>query len=203
MTETVLLVGCGVLRKELSLLISRNQWPVDAVFPDSALHIRPAELAAALGFALAARPGRPSLVVYGRCHPGMDRMIAEAGAVRTEGRNCIELLLGSERFVRELGAGAFFLFEDWARSWERIITMTFGTTNRDVIRDIFQGSHTRILGVRTPCSGDFTVEAEAAGRFVGLPVAWTDVSLKQLEAAVRDALDAIRELSASPRKAAS
>lgn len=182
-----LLLGCGVLRKEIQFLLERRRWPVDALYLDSALHIDLAELARALTASLAEQAGRNVVVFYGCCHPRIDQMVAEAGAVRVPGQNCVEMLLGSERFLEELSRGAFFLLEDWAYRWEQTLARTFGACQQ-VIRDIFQGDRKHLLGVRTPCSGDFRAEAEAAGRKVGLPLRWMDASLDHLQQRLETAM---------------
>ena len=96
--------------------------------------------------------------------------------------------------MAELMQGAYFLLEDWANTWEPMITECFGH-NLAVTREIFHSSHKMMIAIRTPCSGDFTSAAEAAARFVDLPLYWLDVDLDHLEAALceamaeRDALD--------------
>ncbi len=182
-----LLVACGILRREIASLVEKNLWPVEALFLDSALHVEPAALHRRLGAALARAPGPEAVVVYGCCHPGIDALVEGAGATRTPGQNCIELLLGPERFAAELEAGAFFLLEEWARRWEHILGRAFGT-NWEVVREIFQGAHGYLLALRTPFSGDFRAEAEAAGRRVGLPVRWAEAGLEHLEAVLGEAL---------------
>ena len=128
------------------------------------------------------------IVFYGACHPLMEKILDAAGTFRTEGQNCVEMLLGPERFTAELEQGAFFLLEEWARSWERIVTATFGT-NWDVIREMYQGDRNYLLCISTPCSGDFRAEAEEAGRLVGLPLRWLDVSLDHLESVLQEAIN--------------
>ncbi|MFA7406000.1 MAG: hypothetical protein WC007_18560, partial [Pelobacteraceae bacterium] len=78
--------------------------------------------------------------------------------------------------------------EEWARDWERIVTTALGS-NREVIREIYQGDRNYLLCVSTPCSGDFRSEAEEAGRLVGLPLRWLDVSLDHLEAVLLQAIE--------------
>jgi hypothetical protein len=175
-----LLLGCGILRREIRFLLERNRWAADTFFLDSALHIDLAELSGALSAALAKHAGRDMLVFYGCCHPRIDQIVAEAGASRIPGQNCAEMLLGPERFTEELARGAFFLLEDWARRWGHILATTFGADIR-VVRSIFQGDRKYLLGLRTPCSEDFQAEAEAARRQVGLPLRWMDVPLDHLE----------------------
>ena len=184
----LLLLGCGILHKELRFLIQKNSWPVETFFLDSALHIDFDKLYLALTSALQQHAGRDVIVFYGACHPLMEQILASAGRFRTTGQNCVEMLLGAELFTRELEQGAFFLLEDWARRWERIVTATFGT-NREVIREIYQGDRAYLLCISTPCSADFRAEAEQAGRLVGLPLRWLAVSLDQLETVLQDAIN--------------
>jgi hypothetical protein len=97
------------------------------------------------------------------------------------------MLLGYERFMKQLGEGAYFLLEDWALTWEPMITACFGD-NIQVVREIFHGSHKYVVALRTPCSGDFRSAAEAAARFVDLPLVWADVTLDHLESVLADAV---------------
>lgn len=194
----LVLVGCGILHKEVELLVRQNGWDVEPRFLDSALHNSLGKLATSLGAALegAEREGREALVFYGSCHPLMDRILAEHHTLRTPGQNCIAMLLGYERFMAELARGAYFLLEDWALGWEPMITRCFGS-NLGVVREIFHSSHALMIAVRTPTSGDFTAAAEAAARFVDLPLEWLDVDLAGLEAVLAQTVALKREALAA------
>lgn len=87
----------------------------------------------------------------------------------------------------ELEKGAYFLLEDWALTWEPMITACFGM-NMTVIREIFHSSHQYLLALKTPCNSDFIEAAEAAARFVDLPLQWMDVELEHLESVLADAI---------------
>lgn len=175
-----LLLGCGILKKEIGFLIEKNRWPIDTRFLDSALHVSFGRLSTALEGAIEKSAGRDVVVFYGACHPLIDTILAAAGTHRTEGQNCVEILLGHEEFTRELSAGAFFLMEDWVLRWDSIIRQSLGD-NLEVRREIFRSAHSHFLALRTPCSGDFLAEAEAIGDSLGLPVRVLDVSLDVLE----------------------
>jgi hypothetical protein len=190
-----LLIGCGILARELHLLIERRGWPMDTLFLDSALHIDMERLAGCLEEALSAHGTERTVVFYGACHPLMDRILSGAGTLRTEGQNCAAMLPGDDLFLEELSRGAFFLMEDWARRWEETVVRTFGG-NLKVAREIFQGDRKYILCLRTPCSGDFTEQAEAAGRMVGLPLRWMDVTLDRLASVLDGAME--RRRAGSP-----
>lgn len=188
------LLGCGILQKEIRFLIKKNGWPLETHFLDSGLHIDFGRLSLALTTALDHHAERENIVFYGACHPQMDKMLASADTFRTAGQNCVEMLLGPERFSNELAQGAFFLLEEWAHCWEKIVTETFGA-NREVIKEIYRGDRSYLLGVTTPCSGDFRAEAEEAGRLVGLPLRWLDVSLDHLAEVLFAAITRQRERS--------
>ena len=183
-----LILGCGIFRKEIAFLIRKNGWTVDTAFLDSALHNNLNKLGRGLTGSLAKRADREVIVFYGCCHPLIDRMVADAHARRVDGQNCIDILLGRERFDRELSAGAYFLLEDWANRWPEITGEIFGH-RPEIIREVFQGDRTHLLALRTPCSDDFTAAAEDAAALVGLPLKWEDVGLEHLEAVLRAAIE--------------
>lgn len=193
--DPLLLLGCGILRKEVHYLIEKNGWPVETLLMASALHSELDKLERGLTGALAKHAEDKTVVFYGCCHPHMDTILEQAHTLRTEGQNCVEMLLGKEHFTQELLAGAFFLLEDWALKWERITKVTFGE-HPAVIREIFQVDRKYMLGLITPCSGDFRAEAEAAAAKVGLPLRWEHVGLEHLETVLRQAIE--RRLAQSP-----
>jgi hypothetical protein len=183
------LVGCSILHKEVDFLIKKNGWNIETHFLVSSLHNYLNKLGIELNAALDSeeRRGYQSIVFYGACHPRMEDILTQHCTVRTEGQNCIVMLLGYERFMEELGKGAYFLLEDWALTWEPMITEAFGK-NVAVVREIFHSSHKYMVAVRTPTSTDFTSAAEAAARFVDLPLVWADASLDHLESILADAI---------------
>lgn len=191
MSEPLALVGCGILHKEVDCLIRKNGWPLEAHWLHSALHNYFDRLHRELdqGLSAAEQDGRRTVVFYGACHPRMEQLLETHRTCRTEGQNCIVMLLGYEKFMEELGKGAYFLLEDWALSWEPMITECFGS-NIAVVREIFKGSHRKMIAIRTPCSGDFTAAAETAARFVDLPLEWMDSDLGHLEKVLADAIAA-------------
>ncbi len=189
-SRPLVMVGCGILQKEVEFLIRKNGWDLETRFIESALHNYFGRLWAELDAALIEeeRKGKDTVVFYGACHPLMDRMLDKHRTLRTCGQNCIVMLLGYERFMAELSRGAYFLLEEWALKWEPMLTECFGD-NRTVVREIFHSSHKKIIAVRTPCSGDFTAAAESAARFVDLPLEWMDADLAHLETVLADAIE--------------
>lgn len=183
------MVGCGILHKEVEYLIARNGWNVETEFLDSALHNYLNRLSKELDAALTndEQAGRETVVFYGSCHPQMDSILQQHRTLRTHGQNCIVMLLGYELFMAELAKGAYFLLEDWALTWEPMVTQAFGS-NIAIIREIFHSSHKYVIAIRTPCSGDFAAAAQAAARYIDLPLQWMDVGLDHLESVLADAI---------------
>ena len=179
-----LLLGCGILWKEVEYLIRKNHWNIETEFLDSGLHVDFEALAEALQTALDRHSGRKVSVFYGCCHPHMEQILEDANSSRTKGQNCIEMLLGPDKFMEELSNGAFFLLEDWALRWDDAIGKTFGT-NPDVVKEIFQLSSKYILAIRTPCSGDFSRKANDVSLKTGLPLRWIDQPLDFLERVIQ------------------
>lgn len=190
--EKPLLLGCGILQKEIRMLQAKNHWEMDTHFLQSALHIHLQKLQDALTSALEEHRDRECIVFYGACHPLMDEMLEQAHTFRTRGVNCLEMLLGKERYKTELENGAFFLLEEWAFKWDEVIDATFHH-NEEVMRRVFQEDRKYILAVRTPTSGDFSKEAEAAAKKVGLPLRTMEVSLEHLETVLQEALERRRK----------
>lgn len=187
--KPTILVGCGILHKEVDYLIKKNGWNVETQFLASALHNYFDKLYQQLDDSLSFddAKGRQTIVFYGACHPRIDDILDRHHTLRTQGQNCIVMLLGYEKFMEELGKGAYFLLEDWALTWEPMITQCFGN-NPAVIREIFHSSHKYMIAIRTPCSSDFTAAAEKAAAFVDLPLQWLDADLSHLETVLADAI---------------
>jgi len=182
------IIGCGILQKEVRYLSRINRWDLDGIFLDATLHNNLARLAGTLKKALAECSAHKKFVLYGTCHPRMDQILTAAGTFRTEGQNCIEMLLGPEIFSDELKKGAFFLLEEWARHWDRVLTTAYHHCRPEVIKEIFKSDRAYFLGLRTPCSGDF---ARLAGEIAGqmdVPLQWLDVTLDHLEQVLNQAL---------------
>ena len=190
----LLLIGCGILQKEIRYLIAKNNWPVSVVFLPSGLHTDFGKLQHSLEKSLEAHAGQPRIVFYGACHPLMDRILAVAGTARTPGQNCVDIYLGHTAFCRELEAGAFFLFEDWAVHWENIIGGEQGLAP-PVMREIFREAHTYLLAIRTPRSGDFSALAENISNLTSLELRWIDIGLEHLEMTLEKTIsNALKEL---------
>lgn len=185
------LIACGILKREITYLVDKNRWPVKLRFLDSSLHIDLDQLSRSLKKALSRKHENRRLLVYGTCHPQMDDILQHYNALRTPAQNCVELLLGKQRFTSELSKGAFFLFEDWANRWETISYNYFGSW--EIMKEIFQDAHTYLLCIKTPCSGDFEDRANQVSERLGLPIIWEDFGLDEIESILKENISKLME----------
>lgn len=199
--NTPLLIGCGILKKEIQYLAKKKKWDIDTFFLDSSLHVDFDKLHLALEKSLQRfKEKQPMVVFYGTCHPQIDNLIYNMQAIRTMGQNCVEMLLGKELFFKELSGGAFFLMEDWVLRWNYITAKAMGD-DKEAVKSIFLSEHKYFLGLRTPCSGDFSKEAGEISHSIGLPLKWKDVQLDHLEKVVLDAVQSgVNQKQAKPDK---
>lgn len=188
--HTPYLIGCGILRREIRHIVQKNGWNLEQIYLPSGLHTDFDRLEKALTATLSRHGGDSGIVFYGACHPLMDRFLTDAGTIRTEGQNCVDIYLGHELFCRELEQGAFFLFEEWALHWREIVCSVFPGCP-EIMKAIFRSAHRYILAIRTPCSGDFSTEASAVGVMIGLPVRWIDAGLGHLEATLAKTIESL------------
>jgi hypothetical protein len=186
-TGSVALVGCGILKNEISYLINKNKWNVEPHFLSSSLHVDFKQLENALVNRLFQLGKDPKVVFYGTCHPNMNNFMEQGNALRTKGQNCVEILLGRELFDKYLSSGAFFLMEDWALHWKTVMTKAFGD-KPEVIREIFSSEHKYVLALRTVCSSNYETEALKISEEVGLPLQWLDVDLDHLESVLTETI---------------
>ncbi|HIJ94309.1 MAG TPA: DUF1638 domain-containing protein [Desulfuromonadales bacterium] len=183
MDKQPLLIACGILKKEVERVFKDQHWSCDRHFLTSSYHFDSEKLQHSLNKIIAGNPDKNVVLLYGSCHPAIDSM---PDVRRVPCQNCVEMLLGKQLFNDELSRGAYFLLEEWAVAWDDILEKTFG--NRQVAREIFQGDRSCLLALRTPCSGDFSAQAEAAAASVGLPLRWLDVSLDHLAHVLKEQL---------------
>ncbi|RII26451.1 MAG: hypothetical protein CXR30_16350 [Geobacter sp.] len=191
MSQAELIIGCGILKKEIRCLVEKNGWHVQTKFLPSGLHVDFDRLQSGLEACLQQNAARPAAVFYGACHPSMDQILAAAHVIRTPGQNCVDIYLGHELFSRELEQGAFFLFEDWALHWQEIVGSVM-PGDPEIMRNIFCSAHTYLLAIRTPCSGDFSAEAKIVSDMTSLELRWIDVGLEHLEANLATTLERVK-----------
>ncbi len=144
------LVCCGILRREVGLLLERNMLPATEVqYMPAGLHVDLDKLRVALERALSSEQDSAGLLLlYGRqCHPEIAGIAEQFGATLAAPggcRDCIALLLGKETLA-ELNAEAktFFITPGWLENWEQIFKEGLGWDSVDARQNF--GYYERIV----------------------------------------------------------
>lgn len=185
----VSLVACSALGEEIRHL-SEQHWPeLRCLCVDSALHMRPNHLGIrALELARQERSqGRAVVLAYGDCFPWRKDRDMDPQLVRVRQENCFSMLLGSERYRKELSRGTYFVLREWIVRWKEIFERDMGL-DRDMAHEIFGDSHRSILYLDTglaPAPLDLIGEC---ADFCGLPLEVLRVDLNQLRESIDEAL---------------
>ena len=109
-----LLISCGILQPEIEALIAREEIEAEAVFLNKYLHMDYRKLHDALKASLRKHRKRKPVVVYGDVCLGfngeMQALMTECDAVKVDGLNCIDCLLGGKGKLLEIDPNHRFFF---------------------------------------------------------------------------------------------
>ncbi len=188
----VQLLACSVLAEEIRWLQQNHQLPYTVEFIDSMYHMRPAQLEEELNKKLVQNATQEKLVlVFGDCHAHIDQQ--ESTTVRrTRVMNCIELILGKERYRQLQREGAFFLLPEWTGRWRQIFSEELGLSSKNA-QGLMQETHQKLMYLDTGLRPVPYQTLEDIGAFTGLPVETEAVSLYHLQRAVLEAVKGVTE----------
>ena len=151
-SESILVIACGALAREIDALRQRWGWRhMHLKCIDAKLHNRPVEIPGRLRRLI--RRHRDAygkiFVAYGDCGTagGIDRVLAEEGAERLAGAHCYEFFAGRERFVELAAAepGTFYLTDFLARHFERFVIEPLGLDRHPQLRDAYFGNYRKLV----------------------------------------------------------
>jgi hypothetical protein len=128
MSGTTVWLSCGVLRAELQELHRRGAIDGELLFLDSMLHMDPPALEARLTDLLKERPKSAAclILVYGDCSAGMLDLVRNYRVGRVPVINCVQLLVGKERYRQLMREEAFVVLPEWSHRWEHIVKDELG-----------------------------------------------------------------------------
>lgn len=110
------LVGCGIFRMEVEAVLGHTA--ETRVWLSPGLHVEDSRLESGLREELQGRKNVACL--YGaRCHPDMERLLADVGA-HLSGKDCIAAFLTDEERALLESKRAFVMTPGWLRHWREI-----------------------------------------------------------------------------------
>ena len=185
--STHCLVYCGALDAELHRLVDAGAFAAELQPVDSGLCTDPPALGRALRRHLTARQGRPVLLVYGHCLPGIDALARHYGARRVPASNCMAMLLGEAEYTRRVAAGCFFLLPEWAGRWRAILQGRLGLSPA-VAAELLSGELSQAVYLDTGVADHPADALTEFALYSGLPVTRQAVGLDHLAQLLRAAL---------------
>jgi hypothetical protein len=192
MSRKTALVACGVFAPEFQIMDGNLRDGFDAVFVDSMLHLEPGVLDERIGGVLDGL-GTEALILYGDCWAHALEMGSRKGRVRTQGINCCEIMLGSNRFRELRRAGAFFMMPEWIDRWEEIFKARLGFKDEKLAKEFMADTMKKIVYLDTGSRVPPLKTLAAISDYLGLPFEIEPTGTRHLEASLRAALSELHD----------
>lgn len=179
MTPETVCIACSIFTRELETLKKERKIDCSLFFLDSLLHLQPQLLNRTLTPLIRRQRshGNAVVLVYGDCHPFMDKVAADLGSTRTPGQNCCEILLGTKEYKKRIREGAFFLLPEWVLKWENIFQSQMGLKDKQTARSFMGSMHTHMLYLDTGLQEIPHDVLTGFSEYCGLPVRFLTVDL--------------------------
>lgn len=170
-------IACSIFQREIEQLIEQRRVNLHFEYIDSELHMKPLELKKVLTNKL-----KPYCVMcYGKCEPNLDKNGHYKNVIKTEGLNCIEILLGKQLYRKLRAEGAFFLLPEWTHKWERIFKELLGLSDIDLAREFMHDMHTKMIYVNTNAMPIPSHTLNDIENYFDMPVEVLNIALDELE----------------------
>jgi len=171
----VLILACGALAKELSLLARINRLEhVTIEYLPGSLHNRPEQIPMAIEARLDESAGRYETVLlgYADCGTGgrIDEICRRRNIGRLPGPHCYAFYAGQDNFhsMHNEELGTLYLTDYLARHFDRLIWSVLGLDRHPELRDAYFGNYTRAVHLAQVDDPTIRSRAEAAALRLGL-----------------------------------
>jgi len=175
MKETVLIIACGALAKEIVELKRLNAWSHIRVRCLSAeYHNRPEKIPAAVRAEIEKwRPAFEKIFVgYADCGTAgkLDEVLADFGVERLPGAHCYEFFAGAAVFgeLADEEPGTFYLTDFLTRHFERLVKQGLGLDRHPELMRTYFGNYRRLCYLSQTQSAKLEAAAKTHAEFLGL-----------------------------------
>ena len=151
------------------------------VYLNSMLHMKPKELQVLLDAKIEEYPNFRIILMFGDCHARMVDYEKKSNIVRSQGINCAEIFLGSEKYRKIRRDGAFILLPEWADRWKEAFIDDMGFKTSKMARPFMREMHKKIVYVDTGFQAKNDALFEEISDFLGLPLEIYSSSIDELE----------------------
>lgn len=177
MSESVLVIACGALAREINELKLAYGWEhLKLTCIDAGLHHRPALIPDALRERIQKYKDDYDniYVAYADCgtRGEIDRVIEEEGdnIERLPGAHCYQFFAGSEVFAKlsDEEPGTFYLTDFLAQHFDRFVTKPLKLEEHPELKEMFFGNYRRLVFLSQTDNEKRMAEAKAAARSLDL-----------------------------------
>ncbi|MBF0411997.1 MAG: DUF1638 domain-containing protein [Desulfamplus sp.] len=148
--DNITIISCSLFRNEIEALFNSGELQLPVVYLDSILHIYPEKLRAVMDKAILREVNkkRQVILLYGECHAYIYESIKHPDVERVKGLNCIEIIVGKEKYKQIRKERIFCFLPEWINRWEDIFRGHLGL-NRENSRSFMQDMHSGLLYLDT------------------------------------------------------
>jgi hypothetical protein len=173
--ETVLIIACGALAKEVVEIKTLNGWThIKIQCLPAKLHNRPEKIPAAVKSAIEKYGSdfEHIFVAYADCGTGglLDETLAEFGIERLPGAHCYEFFAGAATFggLAEEEPGTFYLTDFLTRHFDRLVKVGLGLDRHPELMSTYFGNYRRLVYLSQSGSPKLEAQAKSHADFLGL-----------------------------------
>jgi hypothetical protein len=192
-TETVLLIACGALAKEIAGLRKLNGWDhIRIQCLPAELHNRPEKIPPAVRAEI--EKSRATFehifVAYADCGTGgaLDKVLCEFGIERLPGAHCYEFFAGSESFLQiaEDEPGTFYLTDFLTRHFDRLVRKGLGLDRHPELMSQYFGNYRQLVYLSQSTSSELEEAARKHADYLGLEYAHRHTGLAPIEGNIKE-----------------
>lgn len=177
MKQTVNIIACGALAKELVALKSLNNWDhfkIDCI--PAKYHSTPALIPDAVKTKITKIqqdcPNDEILVAYGECGTMglLDKVLDETGVKRLPGAHCYQFFAGHDQFndLHEAEIGTFYLTDFLTQHFETYVWKMLGLDRKPELLDMYFGNYKKLIYLAQTNNQELTIKAEYCAKRLGL-----------------------------------
>jgi hypothetical protein len=193
--NSVALLICGALGKEVKAIVDGHGWDVDVYGVPAMHHFFPKKIVEAVERRLAelAPRYRQVVVVYGDCGTAgaLNPVLAHYGAVQLSGPHCYEMFAGADfaRIADERPA-TFFLTDWLVRNFERAVVRGLGIDRYPELKAVYFRNYADLLYLEQFADERLLDKAREIAEYLGLPLEVRHTGLNALETRLAELVEA-------------
>lgn len=189
--DSILILACGALAREISTLIKLNNWSqVKLQCLEADLHNRPELIVPKLKAALDKYRDQYQQIFigYADCGTGggIDRFLAEEGLERLPGAHCYAFFTGLDEFddlaAEELGS--FYLTDFLALHFDRLMVRGLKLDKHPELKAMIFGHYKRLVYLSQSHDAQFMEKAQQAAHYLGLEFQHVHTGYGELESSL-------------------